>query len=128
MKYYFTSPNFNAALNYEIGDYNFQRDSYMSELVESLVASILFKIKTLSNQYLDLFYLTGSNQADFLVCIGDEKKIPVEVTFGKKPKRYVKNSIRRYDSDYGIIISDAISFTRKTDKIIYLPITTFSLI
>ncbi len=55
-----------------------------------------------------------------------EDIIPIEVGIGAKDTKQVKKAISRYNSDYGIIISNRSSKIQKEDNIISIPRTTFS--
>lgn len=53
--------------------------------------------------------------------------IPIEVGIGAKNIKQVKKAISRYNSDYGIIVSNRSSRIQKEDNIISIPISTFHL-
>ena len=127
-KYYFISPNLKVALNNELGNYNSDNDDYMLNLTESLVASILYKMQVLYKNPLEIYFPKNKKQADFLIKTDEDKLIPIEVGFGDEPKRYVFNSIDEFDCEYGIVVCDAVSFTKKINNVIYMPLTSFSLI
>lgn len=63
---------------------------------------------------------------DFIIQQDFNKAIPIEVGIGKKDRKLVKNSIKRYKSDYGRIIFNKASNMEKDDDIIYIPFRTFS--
>ena len=127
-RYYFISPNLNVALNNEVGNYDLDDNNYIEKLSKSLVASNLFKMKIAHNDSLEIYFPKNKNQADFLIKSSEDNLIPIEVGFGRQPKRHVFNSIDDFDCDYGIVVCDAVSFTKKSDNVIYMPLTTFSLI
>lgn len=52
--------------------------------------------------------------------------IPIEVGIGVKNTKQVKKAISRYNSDYGIIVSNRSSRIQKEDNIITIPLSTFS--
>lgn len=52
--------------------------------------------------------------------------IPIGVGIGAKNAKQVKKAISRYNSDYGIIVSNRSSRIQKEDNIISIPISTFS--
>ena len=52
--------------------------------------------------------------------------IPIEVGIGAKNIKQVKKAISRYNSDYGIIVSNRSSRIQKEDNIISIPLSTFS--
>ena len=75
-----------------------------------------------------LFWLKKQEKmVDFIVQRGFNKPIPIEVGIGKKGKSQIKSAIRRYKSDYGIIVSNSSERIEKEDNIIKIPVRTFSL-
>ena len=126
-KFYFSNPNFNAAINSYMGNCTFD-DDYFLNLIESLIVSILFKIKYSFKNSIEICYPYKNSRANFLLMKNDGEVVPIEFGYGKKPKRFLLASMNEYESDYGILISDAVSFIKKTDDIIHIPLTTFSLI
>jgi predicted AAA+ superfamily ATPase len=92
-------------------------------LAESLVASNLFKMK--EQQLFNIFYDPTENGVDFLIETVNHI-IPIEVGLGKKDKKQISRAISRYNSPYGIIISNTTAKIRKEDNIIYIPLISFS--
>jgi predicted AAA+ superfamily ATPase len=125
-KYYFLSSQIKASIYLNSGQATRHPKEYMSTLAENLVASTLFKIKR--SKDIGIFYDPEKGGVDFLIntIIGDI--IPIEVGIGKKDKKQIKTAIKRYDSDYGIIVSNRTSEIQKEDNIISIPLTTFSFI
>ncbi len=62
---------------------------------------------------------------DFVLQHINGKIIPIEVSIGKKDKRQIKKAMKKYKSEYGIIISKNANI-RKEDDIIYIPLNTFA--
>ena len=65
---------------------------------------------------------------DFILQQEFQKPIPLEVGLGKKNNKQVRKFIDKYDSPYGIIISNKTSKIEKDDDIIYIPPKTYSYI
>ena len=63
------------------------------------------------------FFYDGNKKknVDFLIQQGFDKPIPIEVSFGIKDKKQIKNAINRFNSDYAIIISNTTSSIEKDD-------------
>ena len=127
-QYYFATPSLRHAINKNWGFSPMNQNEYEGILLENLIASILFNLKHHENHFdFDVFFDSKKGGVDFLVKKGFENPIPIEVGHGDKSKRQVINAINRYDSDYGIIISNTTSNIEKKDNIIYVPYKTFSL-
>ena len=127
-KYYFLAPSIGASINYKLGRYSEHDNNYLGVLAENLVASTFFKMNFLYKKPYGIFYIPEKNHADFLLSKIDGSKVPVEVGYGKKSAKQVNKSMNRYDSEYGVIISRKFPFIRNEDDIIFMPLTTFSLI
>ena len=127
-KYYFLTPSIGASINYKLGRYSEYDENYLGVLTENLVASAFFKMNFLYKKPYGIFHIPDKKHADFLLSKIDGTNVPVEVGHGQKSRRQVIKSMNTYDSEYGIIISKNKPFIRKEDDIIYMPLTTFSLI
>ena len=125
--YYFITPNFHASINSQINENPLKNKQYMEILIESQVASILLKMKNI-HKAMKINISSEKNQSTFLIKTKNNNIIPLDINIGEKQKINTKNSIDKYDSPYGVIISNTISKMRKNNNIIYIPITTFSLI
>lgn len=125
-KYYFLSPSIKTSINFELGKYNPNKREFLGELAENMVASYFFKVKETMNIPHGIFYAPEKEGVDFLLSDITGEIIPVEVGVGKKDKRQIKKAINRYDSEYGIIISNTTKKITCEDDIIYIPFTTFS--
>jgi hypothetical protein len=64
---------------------------------------------------------------DFLIQDARDKILPIEVSIGKTETAQVVDSIRRYNSDYGILISNFSTIT-KEDNILRVPLPLFALV
>jgi predicted AAA+ superfamily ATPase len=91
------------------------------------VAAHFVKMKKIDYKPYGIFYPPESGHADFLLSKIDGELVPVEVGMGKKNKKQIKKSMNKYNSPYGIVISDTAQRIKKEEDIIYLPIFIFSL-
>ena len=126
--YYFTSPNFHAAINSQIGQFTPKDVKYLEVLVESYIASTLFRMKNTFQRPFEIYVPRGKKRANFMIISQDNKIIPIEIAFGRKPELNIINTIEKYGCEYGVVISDAITSVRKSHDLIHIPINTFSLI
>ncbi|MBI3026758.1 DUF4143 domain-containing protein [Candidatus Woesearchaeota archaeon] len=124
-KYYFLSPSINAAIRFKLGVYDIRNREMLGVLAENLVASYLFRMMETVNMPTGIFYDSEEGGVDFLIHNAKNSIIPIEVSIGDKNQEQVKTAIKRYDSGYGIIISNTEKI-RKDNNIIYMPLTTFS--
>ena len=127
-EYYFLSTQIKSCICQEsgqvIGDFN----DYMGNLSENHVASLLFKLKQETGYNFEIFYDSKKGGVDFLLKTLLNNIIPIEVGYGKKTKKQITKAINRYDSEYGIIISNTKNKITKEDNIIHIPLITFSLL
>ena len=127
--YYFANSSIRHAINTHFGFSSMKKDDYEGILLENLVASSLFNAKNNENYFeFDVFFELGKNSVDFLIKKGFNNPIPIEVGLGDKSKRQIKRAINKFNSDYGIIISNTTKTIKKDGDVIYLPIKTFSLL
>ena len=124
-RYFFATSSLRNVLNNDLDNPIQNMKAYKGILLENFVASILYHLKSHSFK---LFYdsTTKNKNVDFLIQKGENRPIPLEVGVGKKDKRHILTSIKKYKSDYGIIVSNNTSFIKKDKNIIYLPPKTFS--
>lgn len=125
-KYYFLSPSLNAAINYKMGNYYLDNREIMGGLAENLVASTFFKWSKTYNIPLNINYLPGKGEADFLLSWNIENIVPVEVGLNKKQTGQLKKSMRKYDSNYGVLISNGFNKIDMNNDIITIPLVSFS--
>lgn len=126
-KYYFLSPTIKAAINYNYGRYDQRNRKFLGILAENLVASSFFKLKKTTNLPKGVFYSAETHGVDFLLHGLDGDIIPVEVGIGRdKSNDQVKRAIRKYKSQYGILISNKTQKITQDGDVIYMPLTTFS--
>jgi len=125
-KYCFITPTIRFMIKIHSGTF---KDCDIGFMLEDYIASSLYKItKTYDDPKINFFYDPIKNSADFIIKTENNKIIPVEIKFGKNKnaKDQVKNSIKRYNSEYGIIIRDyGLEFR---DNILYMPKELFSIL
>ena len=127
-QYYFASHSIRHAINNHFGFSSMKKEDYEGILLENLVASSLFNAKNNENNFeFDVFFELGKNTVDFLIKRGYDNPIPIEVGLGDKSQRQIKRTMNKFNSDYGIIISNTTKTIQKDDDVIYIPIKTFSL-
>lgn len=125
-KYYFLSPSIKTSINYQMGKYNPRNREFWGELAENLVASYFKRTQETINQPYGIFYSPEKGGVDFLLSTIDGEIIPVEVGLGKKGKGQIKRAIRKYESNYGLVVSNKSTKISKDEDVIYIPLTTFS--
>ncbi|MCL2687748.1 MAG: AAA family ATPase [Methanobrevibacter sp.] len=125
-KYYFLSPSLKSSINFRLGRYFPKNREFLGSLAENLVASYFLKMKETTNSPNGVFYPPEDGNVDFLLSKIGGEIIPVEVGVGKKNKKQVIQSMNKYNSKYGIIISNKTEIIKKEEDIVYLPLTTFS--
>ncbi|RAP48407.1 MAG: hypothetical protein BZ136_04975 [Methanosphaera sp. rholeuAM74] len=127
-KYYFLATQFKAAFFQIKGDISNDYRQYMGILLENLVASELFKLKSKMGDSIEIYYDSKGGGVDFIIKNLSNKPVPIEVGIGKKNKKQIKKAINKYNADYGIVISDKTDYIFKEDDVIFIPYTTFSLL
>jgi predicted AAA+ superfamily ATPase len=126
-KYYFATSSLRHALVSKIGNTMINQIPYQGVLFENLVASSFFNLRIHGDISFNTYYDDNKKKnVDFIIQQEFNRPIPVEVSVGKKDKKQVLNAINRYNSDYGIIISNTTQSIKKENEIIYLPLKTFS--
>ena len=126
-KYYFLSPSINASINFTLGKHNPNSRDYLGVLAETYVASTFFRLKNTVSKPNGIFSPSGKGMSDFIITTFEGNKVAVEVGIGKKDKGQVNKTMNRYGCDYGIVISSTTNLIKKDGDVIYLPLTTFSL-
>ena len=126
LKYYFATSSLKYALAKKTGYSLIDTADYEGILIENLVASNLFKLFNKENSFTIYYDPTKKRNVDFLIQNGLDYPIPIEVGRGQKKKSQIKYAMNKYESPYGIIISNTTSEIEKKDDIIYIPIKTFS--
>lgn len=127
-KYYFLSNQIKANIYLNNGHSSKESKEFESLIVENMVASALYKLKFSTRQDFGIFYDSVKGGVDFLVTTLLGKIIPIEVGLGDKTSEQIKSAIKRYGSDYGIIISDNFDEVKKEGNIIKIPLIIFAFI
>lgn len=127
-EYYFLSTQIKASFFLIKGDVSSNYKQYLGILLENYVASALFKLIKQHGNSIGLYYDSKKGGVGFIIKDMTNKAIPMEVGIGKKNKKQIKSAIKRYNADYGILISDKTDQILKEDDVIFIPYTTFSLI
>lgn len=127
-EYYFLSTQIKASFFLIKGDVSSNYRQYLGILLENYVASALFKLIKQHGNSIGLYYDSKKGGVGFIIKDMTNKAIPMEVGIGKKNKKQIKSAIKRYNADYGILISDKTDQILKEDDVIFIPYTTFSLI
>lgn len=125
-KYYFLSPSIKTSINFELGKYNSKKREFIGELAESMMASYFFRLKETMKTPQGIFYSPEKGGVDFLLSDIMGEIIPLEVGIGNKDKRQIKKAINRYNSKYGIVVSNTTKKITHEEDVIYIPMTTFS--
>ena len=126
-KYYFLSPSINAAINFTLGKHTPNNNDYLGILADTLVASSFFRLNKTISKPNGIFTPIQKGMADFIVTTFEGDRIAVEVGIGKKGKSQVKKTMNKYNCQNGVVVSSATNLIEKEDEIIFLPLTTFSL-
>lgn len=127
-EYYFLSTQIKSSFFLKMGDVSSNYKQYLGILLENLVAASLYRLNKQHGNSIEMYYDSKKGGVDFIVKNLTNNPIPIEVGIGKKDKKQIKTAIKRYNADYGIVISDKTEHVLREDNIIYIPYTTFSLI
>ena len=127
-KYYFLSSSLKSAINHDIGRFNLNNKKCLGTLAENYVATALFKMNQKSYPFMGLFYPPEKKGCDFLLRTKLDDIVPVEVGIGKKTKSQLTRAINKYDSEYGVLISNRYNSIQQHNDIIYIPLTSFGFI
>ncbi len=126
-KYYFLSPCINASINFTLGKHTPNDNAYLGVLAETLVASSFFRLNKTISKPNGIFTPTQKRMADFIITTFEGDNVAVEVGIGKKGDSQVKKTMNKYNCQRGVVVSSATNLIKKEDEIIFLPLTTFSL-
>ena len=126
-EYYFLATQIKAAYFLNYGDISNNYREYLGILLENLMATSLYKLQRSKGGF-GVYYDSRSGGVDFIIKALNHKPVPVEVGIGKKNKRQITNAMKKYNSDYGIVISNKTDHITKEDNVIFIPVKTFSLI
>ncbi|MBR5503437.1 MAG: ATP-binding protein [Methanobrevibacter sp.] len=130
-KYYFATPSLRHALCLDLGIASNDPQAYKGRLLENLVAAIFNNLKNENGAFYKTYFDSKSKKkeknVDFIVQRGFDNPIPIEVGIGNKRNTQIRSAIRKYKSDYGIVISNNTAKIEKEYNIINIPVRTFSL-
>ena len=107
-KYCFSTPVVRAALAFRLG---WSPDDLLGPMLEDAVLASLIRLKATYPKVIGIHYDPTKGGADAIVEISSVKgtiSIPVEVGWGYKDSRQVKNTMKRLSSPYGIIVDDVV--------------------
>lgn len=125
-EHFFITPNIKAAINNSVKRYDLENDKCYSLLVENMVASNIYYLINKTSDSMGLFYDSEKKGVDLLIKYSN-KVIPVEIGIGNKTKSQLTRSLNKYDSQYGILISNRTSNIEFKNNILYIPLLTFAL-
>ncbi|PIU14413.1 hypothetical protein COT20_02775 [bacterium (Candidatus Gribaldobacteria) CG08_land_8_20_14_0_20_39_15] len=124
-KYLFMSPAIRMSFFYFTGNEN----TYLTrqgKLLEDSIGFHLYREFILRSDGI-IRYDSAQEGADFILQIGNTKKIVMEVGLGSKDKKQVISTMRKIKSDYGIIFSNAeLKFDGETN-IVSIPLDFYFL-
>lgn len=127
-EYYFLSTQMKACIYQLNGQSTQTKGDYFGSLLENYVAASLFMMKEKTKRDFGIFYDTRKKtNVDFLINTVMGDIIPIEVGIGSKNKKQIKNAMNKYNSDFGIVISNKTQNIVKDDEVLFLPVKTFSL-
>ena len=122
-KYYFMSPSLRyALLNIMEGANAFEK--YKGKYLEDMFALTFYR--EFRQKVPNIFYDNSRGGADFILQ-SNQKKIVIEVGFGKKDLRQTRHTLDKIQGDYGLVISENEKLSY-LDNIIRLPLSYFLLI
>ena len=128
VEYYFLATQIKAAYFLNNGDVSNNYREYLGLLLENLVATSLFKLQMSRKDGFSMYYDSRSGGVDFIIKSFNNKPVPIEVGIGKKSKKQITKAIRKYNAEYGIVISNKTDHIIKEENVIFIPVETFSLI
>ncbi|MCL2687982.1 MAG: AAA family ATPase [Methanobrevibacter sp.] len=123
--YYFLSSSLKSAINLKLGRYNINNKKCLGILAENYVAASLFKMQQKRFNLMGLFYPPEKGGCDFLLRTKLDDMVPVEVGIGRKTKSQLTRAINKYDSEYGVLISNRYSSIQQHNNIIHIPLLSF---
>lgn len=124
-KYLFMSPAIRMSFFYFTGN----EHTYLTrqgKLLEDSVGAHLYTEFMLKGDGI-IRYDSAQGGADFIIQIGNAKKIVVEVGLGYKDKKQVINTMHKIPSNYGIIFSNTELLYDKEKQIISIPLDYYFL-
>lgn len=126
-EHFFITPNVKSSINYRLGRYDVNEEKCYSVLVENMVASNLYYLTKEISSSIGLFYDSDKKGVDFIIKYEDNV-VPVEVGIGRKTKSQLTIALNKYNSTYGILVSNRTSCIKFENNILYIPLLTFALL
>ena len=127
-EYYFLSTQMKACIYQVNGQATQSEGDYFGALLENYVAASLFMMKEKTKRDFGIFYdARKKTNVNFLINTIAGDVIPIEVGIGSKNKKQIKNAMNKYDSEFGIVVSNKTQSIIKDDDVIFIPVKTFSL-
>ena len=124
-KYLFMSPAIRMSFFYFSGNEG-TYSTRQGKLLEDSIGSHLYREFILRGDGI-IRYDSAQGGADFILQIGNTKKIVIEVGLGNKDKKQVIGTMRKIKSDYGIIFSSAELKLDIQENIISVPLDYYFL-
>ncbi|KKP68471.1 MAG: hypothetical protein UR66_C0005G0018 [Candidatus Moranbacteria bacterium GW2011_GWE1_35_17] len=124
-KYLFMSPAIRMSFFYFTGN----EGTYLTrqgKLLEDSVGAHLYREFILRGDGV-IRYDSAQGGADFILQIGNNKKIIVEVGMGAKDKKQVVSTMRKIKSDYGIVFSSGTLNIDRENNIVNIPLDYYFL-
>ncbi|RAP49442.1 MAG: hypothetical protein BZ138_07665 [Methanosphaera sp. rholeuAM270] len=126
-EHFFITSNIKAAINYSVKRYDLENDKCYSLLVENMVTSNIYYLINKTSDSMGLFYDSEKKGVDLLIKYSNQV-IPVEIGIGNKTKSQLTRALNKYNSPYGILVSNRTSNIKYKNNILYIPLLTFALL
>lgn len=124
-KYLFMSPAIRMSFFYFSGDEG-TYSTRQGKLLEDSIGAHLYREFILRSVGV-IRYDSAQGGADFILQIGNNRKIVIEVGLGKKDKKQVTGTMRKIKSDYGIIFSSSDLNMDMQENIVSVPLDYYFL-
>jgi len=124
-KYLFMSPAIRMSFFYFSGNEG-TYSTRQGKLLEDSIGAHLYREFILRGVGI-IRYDSAQGGADFILQIGNNKKIVIEVGLGNKDKKQVMGTMRKIKSDYGIIFSSSELNMDKQENIVSVPLDYYFL-
>ncbi|MDR1722093.1 MAG: DUF4143 domain-containing protein, partial [Methanobrevibacter sp.] len=124
----FLSPSLKAAVNFEYGRFNLDKEKCIGSLAENYIASVIFKLSQTRFPAVGLFYPSDNKGSDFIIKTKVDERVAIEVGIGKKTKSQLSYTMNEYDCERGILISNRYNRIKNHNNITYIPLMSFGFI
>lgn len=124
-KYLFMSPAIRMSFFYFSGNEG-TYSTRQGKLLEDSIGAHLYREFILRSDGI-IRYDSAQGGADFILQIGNSKKIVIEVGLGNKDKKQVMGTMRKIKSDYGIIFSSSELKIDAQENIVSVPLDYYFL-